>query len=159
LTFNQILTSDQSGNFDNSSLFLQYIEKYLLEEITFQSNLYYSQKNNTNYSDAVLSKENIYYYIMIQIIMGVKKLPNYKNYWSSNPIFKDRIVSGIMSLKTYEFVGKYLHFNNNILTVAIKYDLETAEFLDNKRDEILDYEVIMATEIDSFYNQKKMKII
>lgn len=45
-------------------------------------------------------------------MMGVKKLPAYRDYWSSNPQVRDSYVSSIMSLKRFSFLLSHLHLSD-----------------------------------------------
>ena len=45
----------------------------------------------------------------INITMGIKKLPGYKDYWSTEPLLYDAFISGILTRTRYENLCQYLH--------------------------------------------------
>ncbi|KAI0210525.1 hypothetical protein LSAT2_004722, partial [Lamellibrachia satsuma] len=48
-------------------------------------------------------------FVGINLEMGIKVLPEYKDYWSSDPVLNDPFVSGIMPRKRYEKLSQYFH--------------------------------------------------
>ena len=48
-------------------------------------------------------------YIGINIAMGIKNLPGYKDYWSTEPLLHDAFISGILTRTRYEKLCQYLH--------------------------------------------------
>ena len=48
-------------------------------------------------------------YIGINIAMGIKNLPGYKDYWSTEPLLHDAFISGILMRTRYEKLCQYLH--------------------------------------------------
>lgn len=45
--------------------------------------------------------------------MCIKRLPNYRNYWSSAPDLHDNYVSSLMSVKRFSWLLSLIHFNDN----------------------------------------------
>ncbi|CAH2101307.1 unnamed protein product [Euphydryas editha] len=80
----------------------------IIRKIREQSTLYAFQTSTKNIA---LSIQDIQDFLAIELLMGIIQLPAYSDYWSS----KTRIeqVAQIMSLKKYELIRRYLHFNNN----------------------------------------------
>ena len=48
-------------------------------------------------------------YVGINITMGIKDLPEYKDYWATDPILHDAFVSGVMNRLRHEKLSQYLH--------------------------------------------------
>lgn len=51
--------------------------------------------------------------------MGIKKLPSYKDYWSSNIQLKDQYISSLMPPKKFQWFLSNLHVNDNNLQPQI----------------------------------------
>lgn len=79
---------------------------YLVE----QTNLYHDQSGKK--SDPVTRKEMLVF-LAINIIMGVKRLPSYRDYWSMNPQLNDPYISSLMTVNRFGFMLTYLHVNDN----------------------------------------------
>ena len=50
-------------------------------------------------------------FIGMNIAMGVTDLPEYRDYWSDEPILHDAFISGIMPRQRYEKLVQYFHFS------------------------------------------------
>ena len=48
-------------------------------------------------------------FVAINITMGIKELPEYKDYWATDPILHDPFVSGTMTRKRFEKLSQYIH--------------------------------------------------
>ena len=48
-------------------------------------------------------------YVAVNITMGIKDLPEYKDYWATDPILHDPFVSGLMTRKRFEKLSQYIH--------------------------------------------------
>ena len=48
-------------------------------------------------------------FIGINVAMGLKDMPEYKDYWSTDPVLNDHYISGVMSRHRYEKISQYLH--------------------------------------------------
>lgn len=53
--------------------------------------------------------------IGINLLMGIKKLPSYRDYWSSSNILNDSCVSSLMPVKRFSWLLGHLHINDNSL--------------------------------------------
>jgi len=93
-------------------LFHQFFTEELIDLIVFQTNLYATQKMKpfqpTNSSE-------IRAFIAINLIMGIKRLPSYRDYWSNNPILHDSYISQVMTVKRFDWLLGNLHINDNSL--------------------------------------------
>ena len=48
-------------------------------------------------------------FVGLNIAMGVKDLPEYRDYWSEEPVLHDAFVAGVMSRRRYEKLVQYIH--------------------------------------------------
>lgn len=96
----------------DSSSALDYFEMFLTNDdtqyIVDQTNLY---STNCTGKSINITVEEFKTYLAIKIMMGIIKLPAYIDYWNQ----KTRVASiaDIMSLKRYQKIRRYLHFNDN----------------------------------------------
>lgn len=54
-------------------------------------------------------------FLAINIAMGIKKLPSYKDYWSANIQLRDNYIASLMPLKKFQWCLSNLHINDNNL--------------------------------------------
>jgi len=52
-------------------------------------------------------------FLGINLVMGIKKLPSFKDYWSSSLEIRDNYISRVMSLKRFAFFLGNFHINDN----------------------------------------------
>ncbi|XP_060863344.1 piggyBac transposable element-derived protein 4-like [Metopolophium dirhodum] len=80
--------------------------------IVFQTNLYATQigKPFTPTYDG-----EIRVFIGLNMCMSVKRLPSYRDYWSSAPDLHDEYISSMMSVKRFSWLLSHIHFNDNQL--------------------------------------------
>ena len=45
--------------------------------------------------------------------MGIKTMPSYKDYWSSDPMLRNPYISNIMTLKRFQWLLANFHLNDN----------------------------------------------
>ncbi|XP_051158547.1 piggyBac transposable element-derived protein 2-like [Leptopilina boulardi] len=82
----------------------------LVETIIKETNLYAQQKNA---QQEPVTKKEFLTYLGINALMGIKKLPSYRDYWSSNPQLHDAYISPLMSVNRFGFFLSHLDLNNN----------------------------------------------
>ncbi|XP_051168535.1 piggyBac transposable element-derived protein 4-like [Leptopilina boulardi] len=82
----------------------------IIDILVVQTNLYLNQKQST--LDPV-SKAEMLTFIGINILMGIKRLPSYKDYWSMNSQLNDPYISNLMSCNRFSFFLSHLHANDN----------------------------------------------
>ncbi|XP_058810435.1 piggyBac transposable element-derived protein 3-like [Phymastichus coffea] len=75
-----------------------------------QTNLYYLKNKIKN--DVPVTADEIKKFIGVNIIMGVKLLPSYRDYWSSNSQLNDAYISSSMPVKRFSFLLSNLHLND-----------------------------------------------
>lgn len=110
---------DSGPNIDSevespTDMFLQIFPDQLLEHMVFQTNLYALQKSGGN--SKVFNPTNLKEmkcFIAINLAMGVKKLPSYRDYWSSRPELRDPFISSAMARDRFSWLLANLHLNDN----------------------------------------------
>lgn len=95
-------------------LFTMLFSQELLEKIVFETNLYYTQKNVTN-TQPLTTLDEIKCFIGLNILMGIKKLPIYKDYWSGREDLRDHFIASCMSRNRFSWLLEHLHLNDNAL--------------------------------------------
>ena len=93
-------------------LFFAIISVAFMEKIIFQTNLYATQSGKS-YSQLTLGE--LYLFLAINILMGIKKLPSYRDFWSSNELLHDNIIARQMPVKRFSWILSHLHLNDNSL--------------------------------------------
>lgn len=83
--------------------------KEIISEITYQSNLYCSQKRIDR--PVNISENDIEQFIGICIYMSIIRLPQVRHYWS--PYLGHPMVSSVVTCNRWEEIKRFLHFNNN----------------------------------------------
>ena len=48
-------------------------------------------------------------FVGLNIAMGITDLPEYRDYWSEDPILHDTFVASVMARRRYEKLGQYFH--------------------------------------------------
>ncbi|XP_039287374.1 piggyBac transposable element-derived protein 4-like [Nilaparvata lugens] len=118
-------------------LFNQLFSDELLEHLVFQTNLYMTQKalqprppkrarseaegedddddedENGNKKITPTTIEELKLFLGINLYMGIKKLPSYRDYWSTQPDLHDNLVSSLMPVKRFSQLLSHLHVNDN----------------------------------------------
>jgi len=52
-------------------------------------------------------------FLAINLLMGIKKLPSYKDYWSSNPQLRDEYISSFMPVNRFSWFLAHMHLSDN----------------------------------------------
>ena len=52
-------------------------------------------------------------FLAINLIMGIKRYPSYRDHWSTNPILHDPYVSQLMFVNRFGWILSHLHLNDN----------------------------------------------
>lgn len=82
----------------------------LLNVIVHQTNIYIQQKNK---NAQLITKDELQLFLGINIMMGVKRLPSYRDYWSSNPQLNVPYISSVMTVVRFGFILGNLHISDN----------------------------------------------
>ncbi|XP_054734790.1 piggyBac transposable element-derived protein 4-like [Anastrepha obliqua] len=96
-------------------LFHMFWTEDLVEVISFQTNLYATQEGKPF---SPTSPSEIQTFLAINMVMGIKKLPSYKDYWCSDPDLRDSYISSYMPLNRFSWLLGCLHLNDNNLMSA-----------------------------------------
>jgi len=83
-----------------------------VEHLVYQTN-YYAQSQHKPFIPVTKNEMNVF--LGINVLMGIKSLPSYKDYWSSNFQLRDQFISSKMSLNRFSWLLSHLHVNNNDL--------------------------------------------
>lgn len=93
-----------------TQLFRLFWSEDLVEIICFQTNLYATQKT-IPYTPT--TPDEIEVFLAMNLVMGIKKMPCYKDYWSSAPDLHDPYISSFMPLNRFGWLLNNLHLNDN----------------------------------------------
>ena len=85
--------------------------------IAEQSNLYCKQKG---IACEPITIDEVKKFLGLNILIGIKKLSSYPDYWSTNAQLYDYYVSSVMSVKRFSFLLSHLHLND--ITKELKGD-------------------------------------
>jgi hypothetical protein len=95
-------------------IFQEFITNNFVEHLVFQTNLYAEQEKTSsgkNYIPTTAKEMNTF--LGINLLMGIKRSPSYKDYWSSAPDLNDPYICRLMSLKRFSWLLSHIHVNNN----------------------------------------------
>lgn len=89
----------------------------LLKKIAFETNLYATQKNAQKGNRHFLptTYEEVKLFIGVNLLMGVKKLPSLKDYWSSQEEIRDAYIAKHISRDRFYWLLSNLHLADNTL--------------------------------------------
>lgn len=111
---------DKQLSTDNIKTPLEYFHYFfdddILDMITQQSNLYSTQTIGRSLN---FSKQDIKDFIAINLIMGIVNMPAYTDYWSQE--FRFAQIADVMTLKKFQQIRRYIHFNDNLLDDGDRY--------------------------------------
>jgi hypothetical protein len=96
----QTFTTDTGPNVPGeletpTDVFLHLFPKTLMEHIALETNLYVLQKNGGNHSFQKTNCDEIKTFIGINLLMGIKCLLSYRDYWSSRLELRDNFVTSV----------------------------------------------------------------
>ena len=89
-------------------LFFCLFPEDFLEHLIFQSDLYINQQKK---NELLLTKDELLHFLGINILMGMKMLPSYRDYWSKNPQLNDHYINPILTFNHFSFILNHLHVN------------------------------------------------
>jgi hypothetical protein len=93
-------------------IFCELFSNEMVAHISFHTNLYATQKGK---SFIPTTENEVRLFLGINLFMSVKKLPSYRNYWSSSPDLHDSHISDLMTVKRFSFLLSHIHANDNSL--------------------------------------------
>lgn len=94
------------------NLFLQMFPDSLIEVILFQTNLY-AQQSQKPYIPA--TKQELKTFLGLNILMGLKRQPSYRCYWSTAPDLNDLYISKQMTVNRFGWFLTNIHCNDSSL--------------------------------------------
>lgn len=86
-----------------------------MELLVFQTNLY-AQQQGKPYTPTTL--EEMRSFLGLNLLMGIKRSPSYRDYWSTAPDLHDPFISKVMPVNRFGWLLSHLHLNDNILQPA-----------------------------------------
>ncbi|CAF4948372.1 unnamed protein product [Pieris macdunnoughi] len=95
--------------------FQYFFDDGILNMITEQSNLYSTQTIGRSLNFSTQDKD----FIAINLIMGIVKMPAYTDYWCQE--FRFSQIADVMTLKKFQQIRRYIHFNDNLLDDGDRY--------------------------------------
>lgn len=107
---------------DPGVLFQQFFTDDFFEMLVFQTNLY-AQQLDKPYNPTNIAEMKTF--IAINLLMGIKKLPSYRDFWSSSSLLHDTYISSLLPSKRFSWLLGHLHVNDNnqlLLRTDPKFD-------------------------------------
>lgn len=86
----------------------------MYDNIVFQTNLYAQQKGK---SFKPITKSELRIFMGINFLMGIKKSPSYRDYWSANVSLRCDFIANAMGRTRFEWILPHLHLNDNMSEV------------------------------------------
>jgi len=90
-------------------IFLCLFPQDLLDLIVQQTNMYIQKKTN---NEKLITKDELLIFLGINILMGIKKLLSYRDYWSYDKKLNDSFISSLMSVVRFGFILGNLHISD-----------------------------------------------
>lgn len=98
----------------------------IINHIVFQTNLYAEQKFTAKgKSYKRTNSDEIRAFLGLNLLMGIKQYPSYRDHWSTAPDLHDPYISRIMTLHRFGWLLSNIHLNDNTVMPArgtINYD-------------------------------------
>lgn len=97
-----------------SKIFNQLITDQILDNTTFQTNLYAEQQHqisNKRYTQTNITE--IKTFIGVNLLMGIKRSPSYRAYWTVDQDLHDPNISQFMPVNRFSWLLSHLHLNDN----------------------------------------------
>lgn len=97
-------------------VFLCLYPETLFEDIAYQTNLYATQcSSRTGKAFMPTNAGEIKTFFAINIMMGIKRLPSYRDFWSTKVELRDNYISSLMARTRFDWLLGNFHMNNNVL--------------------------------------------
>jgi len=93
-----------------SAVFNMVFPDQIFSEIVEETNRYIEEKRPGSKATTI---EEMKAFLGLNLIMGLKKYPSYRDPWSSSKIFHDSFISSVMTVHRFGFLLSHIHFNNN----------------------------------------------
>lgn len=95
-------------------LFNLLITDEILDSITFQTNIYAEQQHQVTkkrYTQTTITE--IKTFIGLNLLMGIKRSPSYRDYWCVDQDLHDPYISQFMPVNRFSWLLSHLHLNDN----------------------------------------------
>lgn len=92
-------------------IFFCLLPQDFVELIVHHTNLYAMQTETKPF--VPVTKEEMLRFLGVNILMEVKQLPSYRDYWSVNEQLNDSYISNLMTVNRFGFLLSHLHLNDN----------------------------------------------
>lgn len=112
----ELLQIENDDNITPYFLFSLFLTNDVIDDIAFQTNLYAEQefqKSSIKYTPT--STDEVKLFLGINLLMGIKVLPSYRDYWSTDNDLNDPYISKLMVVNRFGWMLSHLHLNNNAL--------------------------------------------
>lgn len=86
-----------------------------MDEIVFQTNLYATQNNGGNCNFVPTTSNEVKTFLGVNMIMSLKRMPSYRDYWSSRMEMRDSYISSAISRDRFSWLLTNLHLNDNAM--------------------------------------------
>lgn len=97
-------------------MFLCLFPVSLFEHIVCHTNLYATQESSTTGRSFIPTNlGEMKTFFAINIIMGIKHLPSYRDFWSAKLALRDSYVSSLMPRTRFDWLLSHIHLNDNTL--------------------------------------------
>ncbi|XP_023311304.1 piggyBac transposable element-derived protein 3-like [Anoplophora glabripennis] len=96
-----------------TDVFLHLFPEDLITHITFQINLYAFQRHGEGRNFKPTTAKEIKIFLGVNLLMGLKKLPSFKDYWSSQEEMRDPFISSVISRDRFAWLLSNIHLNDN----------------------------------------------
>lgn len=84
-----------------------------ISDIVFQTNLYALQNNGGSSNFVPTTNAEIKAFLGVNMLMSLKKMPSYKDYWSSREEIRDYFISSVLSRDRFSWLLSNIHINDN----------------------------------------------
>ncbi|XP_051167290.1 piggyBac transposable element-derived protein 4-like [Leptopilina boulardi] len=97
-----------------SDFFDLFFTQDILQKIVEETNMYFHQnkKKESKYAYE-LSIDELRAWIGMLILMGIHRLPQQKNFWSTDPALRVDFIANIMTRDRFSKIAEILHLNDN----------------------------------------------
>lgn len=98
------------------SIFNLLFSDEIMNMLVEQTNLYAFQRSQKTAKPYIQTNiQELKTFFGINLLMGIKRSPSYRDYWSSSPDLHDQYISSLMTVNRFGWLLSSLHINNNVL--------------------------------------------
>lgn len=97
-----------------SKIFLHLFPHDLIEKIVYETNLNATQKAGGTARTIKQTNVNEFKkFLAINLLMGIKKLPSIRDFWSTKEILRDKYIASVMPRDRFNWILTNFHLNDN----------------------------------------------